>query len=227
MPAWALTLSYGLHLLATVALVGGLFTQAILVLPAASQDTASRAELAMARRISKRFQPIAWLSLAILAGTGMLQMTGNPSYRGFVAIENPWSAALSGEARRLRPDVGRVCLPDVVLVANAGASGASTGRAAECGRTHGAGPLAAPPHPTQLLAWRLDPGPDVRGTDRLAVLPGRARSGSHRGRCTMTAEPAPSNAPQGRPLARTLVSGDLRRRPIGAAWALSPGCLLP
>jgi uncharacterized membrane protein len=94
MPTWALTLSYGLHLLATVALVGGLFTQAILVLPAASQDAASRAELAMARRISKRFQPIAWLSLAILAGTGMLQMTGNPSYQGFVAIENPWSAAL-------------------------------------------------------------------------------------------------------------------------------------
>jgi len=94
MPVFLLTLAYTLHLLATVVLVGGLFVLSVLWLPAASRTLAPRDQAALLRAILRRFQPLAWLSIALLAATGLTQMAANPNYQGFLALENRWSVAM-------------------------------------------------------------------------------------------------------------------------------------
>jgi uncharacterized membrane protein len=44
--------------------------------------------------IRKRFNPLAWLSLAVLIVTGLIQMTGNPSYSGLFLFDNTWAFAI-------------------------------------------------------------------------------------------------------------------------------------
>jgi uncharacterized membrane protein len=93
-PNSLLALSYTLHMLATVVLVGGLFVLSVLWLPAASRTLHPRDQAALLRAILRRFQPLAWLSIAVLAATGLTQMAANPNYLGFLALENPWSVAM-------------------------------------------------------------------------------------------------------------------------------------
>jgi len=93
-PVFLLTLAYTLHLLATVVLVGGLFVLSVLLLPAASRALAPRDQAIVLRAILRRFRPLAWLSIAVLAATGLTQMAANPNYLGFLALENPWSVAM-------------------------------------------------------------------------------------------------------------------------------------
>lgn len=94
MPAWALAIAYWLHMAATIVWIGGLFFQAAILAPAiaSSLPIASRAGLLLA--IRHRFEPLAWLSLAVLAFTGMTQMAANPHYVGFLQIHDTWSAAI-------------------------------------------------------------------------------------------------------------------------------------
>ena len=45
----------------------------------------------------RRFDPmngISWISLAILIGTGMVQLGANPNYTGFLGIDNNWAIAI-------------------------------------------------------------------------------------------------------------------------------------
>ena len=35
-----------------------------------------------------------WISLLLLVGTGLFQMSANPNYQGFLAISNRWAAAI-------------------------------------------------------------------------------------------------------------------------------------
>ncbi len=94
-PPSILTLIYWLHMLATVAWLGGQAALAWLVLPAARKTIAeASAYPAFLGLLSKRLQLIGWLSLAVLTGTGMFQMSANPSYHGFLAINNPWATAI-------------------------------------------------------------------------------------------------------------------------------------
>lgn len=76
---------------ATVVWIGGLFYQSVVLAPALSQadDPAPLLE-----RLQQRFQPLAWLSLAVLVGTGLVQMSANASYQGLLSIANPWSQAI-------------------------------------------------------------------------------------------------------------------------------------
>lgn len=76
---------------ATVVWIGGLFFQA-LVLPPALRRLAERGQVLEA--LQRRFQPLAWLSLAVLIGTGLIQMSANPNYTGVLSIENSWSRAI-------------------------------------------------------------------------------------------------------------------------------------
>ena len=95
MPAWLLTAAYSLHMLATVTWVGGITFQAALLLPLALQPEAPPQELRkLLRSIRRRFQPLAWLSLAVLIGTGLTQMAANTHYEGLLVIENRWSVAI-------------------------------------------------------------------------------------------------------------------------------------
>jgi putative copper export protein len=37
---------------------------------------------------------LAWFSLAVLAVTGLFQMSANPNYEGFFSIKNTWAGAI-------------------------------------------------------------------------------------------------------------------------------------
>lgn len=92
--ALGLAAAYWLHMLATVAWIGGLAALAIIVIPAAQRSMEAGAYAAFLGRVQERFQQIGWLSLLVLVGTGMFQMSANPNYGGFLAIGNPWAAAI-------------------------------------------------------------------------------------------------------------------------------------
>lgn len=86
-----LALAFWLHMVATVVWIGGLFFQSAILLPALSQ----RADAAdLLRLLRRRFQPLAWLSLAVLIGTGLLQMSANSNYEGVLSLANSWSQAI-------------------------------------------------------------------------------------------------------------------------------------
>jgi uncharacterized membrane protein len=88
----ALTIAFWLHMAATIVWIGGLFYQAVVVNPALERFPDQRGRLA--NDLRRRFQPLAWLSLFVLIGTGLLQMSGNPNYEGLFAISNPWSRSI-------------------------------------------------------------------------------------------------------------------------------------
>ena len=91
---WALSLAYWLHMLATVAWIGGLVTLSVLVLPAARQSLDDKAYASLLGRLRRRLDPLSWGCLIVLAATGMFQMSASPNYQGFLAIDNPWAVAI-------------------------------------------------------------------------------------------------------------------------------------
>lgn len=91
---WILTIVYWLHLLATVIWIGGIISMAIIFLPSIQKTLESSQKSALYTEIQKRFQPVGWLSLIILSGTGMIQMGAHPDYQGFLNINNTWAVAL-------------------------------------------------------------------------------------------------------------------------------------
>lgn len=93
-PAWALTLSFWLHMLATVVWVGGLAVIALLVFPIARRTLEVQAYADFVRRVNKRLDPIGWFGLSLLTVTGLIQMSANPNYQGFLAFRNPWARAI-------------------------------------------------------------------------------------------------------------------------------------
>jgi uncharacterized membrane protein len=93
-PTWALTLAYWFHMLATVVWIGGLSTLALLILPLAQRKLDEEAFSAQLEGIQSRLDILGWFSLAVLIGTGLVQMSGNPNYEGLFEFSNPWSAAI-------------------------------------------------------------------------------------------------------------------------------------
>jgi uncharacterized membrane protein len=93
-PAWALALTYWLHLLATVAWVGSLAGVSLLILPAMSRSLDSEHQLVFIEAMQRRLEPIAWFSMSTLVLTGLFQMSVNPHYDGFLSTGNQWSLAI-------------------------------------------------------------------------------------------------------------------------------------
>jgi uncharacterized membrane protein len=93
-PTWALTIAFWLHMLATVVWIGGLAALSILVLPAARKALDASAYAALIESIQRRLDPLGWLCLLLLVATGLVQMSANPNYRGFLAINNQWAVAI-------------------------------------------------------------------------------------------------------------------------------------
>ena len=93
-PVWGLTLVYWLHMLATVVWIGGLAALSLLVLPAAHKALSIQAYADFLNELQRRLDPLGWFSLLLLAGTGMVQMSANPNYQGFLAVDNRWAAAI-------------------------------------------------------------------------------------------------------------------------------------
>jgi uncharacterized membrane protein len=89
-----LTILFWLHMLATVAWVGGLVAMSLIVLPAARRTLSGDSLAAFLGQVSKRLQQVGWLSLFVLVATGMFQMSASPKYQGFLAITSPWAVAI-------------------------------------------------------------------------------------------------------------------------------------
>jgi uncharacterized membrane protein len=81
-------------MLATVVWIGSLAALGLIVIPAARKTIDHAAYSELLTRIQARMQPLGWFSLAILAVTGMFQMSANPAYTGFLAITNNWAVAI-------------------------------------------------------------------------------------------------------------------------------------
>ncbi len=93
-PYWALSLAYWLHMLATVAWLGGLVALVVLVLPLARRILDADNYVVFLEQIQRRLDPLGWLSLAVLLATGLFQLSANPSYEGFLSISNRWAVAI-------------------------------------------------------------------------------------------------------------------------------------
>lgn len=94
MTAAVLTAAYWLHMAATVVWIGGLFYQSALLYPLLAKASWSAEMLGLMDRLRARFNPLAWLSLVILIGTGLTQMAGSPNYEGLFVLQNRWSQAM-------------------------------------------------------------------------------------------------------------------------------------
>lgn len=92
--SWSLSLAYFSHLVATVVWLGGLTVNALFLLPIAQRSLDAHAYALFLDRFRQRFNPIAWLCLAILLGSGLMQMGASPQYEGLLVIQNPWSVAI-------------------------------------------------------------------------------------------------------------------------------------
>lgn len=93
-PAWALALTYWLHLLATVAWVGSLAGVSFLVLPAMQRALDPENQIVFLEAMQRRLEPIAWFSMSLLVLTGMFQMSVNEHYDGFFSVSTQWSLAI-------------------------------------------------------------------------------------------------------------------------------------
>lgn len=89
-----LSLAYWLHMLATVAWIGGLVALSLYVIPAARRTLDGDAYVSFLGNVQGKLQRIGWLSLVILIGTGLFQLAAHPQYQGFLAIESPWAVAI-------------------------------------------------------------------------------------------------------------------------------------
>jgi uncharacterized membrane protein len=93
-PGWGLTIIYWLHMLATVAWIGGLAAFSLIVLPAARRVLDEAQYGVLIGRMVPRLQQLGWFSLAILTVTGLFQMSAHPQYTGFLSIDSPWATAI-------------------------------------------------------------------------------------------------------------------------------------
>jgi uncharacterized membrane protein len=93
-PTWALAIAYWSHMLATVLWIGGLAVLAILVLPAAYKTLDTGAFCRLLENLQKRLDPLGWFCIALLLVSGMFQMSANPHYDGFLAIQSVWAWAI-------------------------------------------------------------------------------------------------------------------------------------
>lgn len=89
---------YTVHLLAAVVWIGSLAVLALVVLPGAwrvlGDGSASSAVGALMSELERRFSPLANLSLVALIATGMLQMSADENYGGFLLFNNTWAWAM-------------------------------------------------------------------------------------------------------------------------------------
>ena len=93
-PPWALSVSYWLHMLATVFWIGGLAAASSFTLPLIANLPSSSDRLDQLQRTQKRLDPLGWFSLLLLTATGLVQMSASDQYDGFLAFTNSWAQAL-------------------------------------------------------------------------------------------------------------------------------------
>jgi uncharacterized membrane protein len=93
-PFWALSIAFWLHMLATVAWIGGLVALVVLILPVARRVLDANNYSHFLENLQRRLDPLSWFSLAILLATGLFQLISNPNYEGFLSISNRWAISI-------------------------------------------------------------------------------------------------------------------------------------
>jgi uncharacterized membrane protein len=83
---------YAVHLLAAVVWIGGLVILAAVVAPGARRVLGDVGDLMS--ELERRFTPLANLGLVVLIATGMLQMSADENYGGFLKFDNTWAWAM-------------------------------------------------------------------------------------------------------------------------------------
>jgi uncharacterized membrane protein len=93
-PFWALTAAYWFHMLATVMWIGGLTVFALVVLPSAQKILEDSALTLFISQIHRRINLLGWLSIVVLTVSGMIQMSANKYYGGFLTFTGLWSRVI-------------------------------------------------------------------------------------------------------------------------------------
>ena len=93
-PYWVLALNYWLHLLAAVTWIGSLASIYFQILPASQRILKPVDQLALIENVRRRLEPIAWFCISLLVVTGLIQMSVNPNYNGFLSTSGQWSLAI-------------------------------------------------------------------------------------------------------------------------------------
>ena len=88
---WILVFSYWIHLLATVIWLGGQALIALVAWPALRRGTLDGNQW---WQLQQRLLPWINASLVILLITGLIQMTNDTNYSGFLVMDNLWAWAI-------------------------------------------------------------------------------------------------------------------------------------
>ncbi len=91
MDFWVLVFSYWIHLLATAIWLGGMTLMLLVAWPALRRGTLAQNHWLA---IQQKFSPWANGSLLLLLITGFVQMTNDPNYSGFLAVDSLWAGAI-------------------------------------------------------------------------------------------------------------------------------------
>lgn len=89
-----LSLSYFIHLGATVIWIGGMAIFVMYIWPTVHRHINDDRQRDVLLSLQQRFRPVANLSLVLLLGTGMLQTGANENYDGLLTFENTWTIAM-------------------------------------------------------------------------------------------------------------------------------------
>lgn len=93
-PSWALSLSFWLHMLATVSWVGGQAVISLLIIPIGRKVLSGDTFSNFMTRINQRMRSIAWVSFTVLIGTGLIQISADQAHDGFLSLQTNWGVAI-------------------------------------------------------------------------------------------------------------------------------------
>jgi uncharacterized membrane protein len=93
-PDWALLTSFWLHMLTTVAWIGGLAVFSLLILPTVKAGRRQKEFGIWFGSMSRRLDSVGWFSMGLLTFTGLVQMDANPNYTKLFDISNTWAQAI-------------------------------------------------------------------------------------------------------------------------------------
>jgi len=96
---WLLGISNTFHLIATLVWVGWSALLGLYVAPDPLRAfaPAQSASDSFAATVTNRLNRLAYFAMAVLIATGLLQMSMNPNYTGFLQIQNAWAILLAAK----------------------------------------------------------------------------------------------------------------------------------
>src|SRR4030043_1924822 len=90
-----LGLSHFLHLLATAVWIGGIWMILLVMLPSAKATLESAPMVGrLMKEITRRFTPMANISILVLIATGAFIAYYKEGFSGFADLSNPWSVTM-------------------------------------------------------------------------------------------------------------------------------------